>query len=202
MQDYKSLESKGIQFFGRTQDAQRWSIFRINNRAHNTPTVNGQLQQVKGYAQIDQSSDKADFMYAISDISPVYENQLASARRGVAIVDQQFVVVRDELSATEKPTTVRWTMLTSATAKLGKNSIVLTKEGHSLLLKVAAPNQVSMKTWSTEPTTNYDAPNPGKTLVGFEIQLAPNQKQAIEVLLIPGSVDPKKVKFTKQLRKW
>jgi hypothetical protein len=202
MQDYESLESKGIQVFGRTQDAQRWSIFRINNRAHNTLTVNDQLQQVKGYAKIDQYSDKSDFMYAISDISSVYDTQLSSAKRGVAIVDQKFVVVRDELVAPDQPTTVRWTMLTSATPELGTNSITLTKEGHSLLLKVDSPAQVTMKTWSTEPTTNYDAPNPGKTLVGFEIQLAPNQKQTIQVLLIPGSVDAKKVKFKKELGNW
>jgi hypothetical protein len=202
MQDYESLESKGIQVFGRTQDAQRWSIFRINNRAHNTLTINDQLQQVKGYAKIDKYSDKPDFMYAVSDISSVYENQLTSVNRGVAIVDQKFVVVRDELVSPDKPTTVRWTMLTSATVELGKNSITLTKEGHSLLLKVDSPEQVTMKTWSTEPTTNYDAPNPGKTLVGFEMQLQPNQKQEIQVLLIPGSVDAKKVKFSKPLGKW
>ena len=202
MQDYESLESKGIQVFGRTQDAQRWSIFRINNRAHNTLTINDQLQQVKGYAKIDKYSDKPDFMYAVSDISSVYENQLISANRGVAIVNQKFVVVRDELVAPDKPTTVRWTMLTSATVELGKNSITLTKEGHSLILKVDSPAQVTMKTWSTEPTTNYDAPNSGKTLVGFEMQLQPNQKQEIQVLLIPGSVDAKKVKFEKELRKW
>ena len=202
MQDYESLESKGIQVFGRTQDAQRWSIFRINNRAHNTLTINDQLQQVKGYTKIDKFSDKPDFMYAVSDISSVYESQLASANRGVAIVDQKFVVVRDELVAPDKPTTVRWTMLTSANVELSKNSITLTKEGHSLLLKVDSPTTVTMKTWSTEPTTNYDAPNPGKTLVGFEIQLSPNQKQEIQVLLIPGSVDAKKVKFSKPLGKW
>jgi hypothetical protein len=202
MQDYESLESKGIQVFGRTQDAQRWSIFRINNRAHNTLTINDQLQQVKGYAKIDKFSDKPDFMYAISDISSVYENQLAIANRGVAIVDQKFVVVRDELVAPDKSTTIRWTMLTSANVELGTNSIALTKEGHSLLLKVDSPVQVTMKTWSTEPTTNYDAPNPGKTLVGFEMQLQPNQKQEIQVLLIPGSVDAKKVKFSKPLVKW
>ncbi|MDP3642681.1 MAG: heparinase II/III family protein [Bacteroidota bacterium] len=202
MQDYESLESKGIQVFGRTQDAQRWSIFRINNRAHNTLTINDQLQQVKGYAKIDQFSDKPDFMYAISDMSSVYETQLASAKRGVAIVDQKYVVIRDELVAPNKPTTVRWTMLTSAVPELGKNSITFTKEGHSLVLQVNSPAKVTMKTWSVEPTTSYDAPNPGKTLAGFEFQLEPNQKQTIQVLLVPGSVDAKKAKFEKELGKW
>ena len=202
MQDYESLESKGIQVFGRTQDAQRWSIFRINNRAHNTLTVNDQLQEVKGYAKIDQFSDQLNFMYAISDLSSVYENHLAEVKRGVAIVDQQFVVIRDELIASDKPAKIRWTMMTSAIPDLGKNRITLNKEGHQLVLLVNKPGNVTMKTWSTNPTTNYDAPNPGKYLVGFEIQLKPNQKQTMEVLLIPGSIKKEKVKFDKSLEKW
>jgi len=202
MQDYESLESKGIALFGRTQDAQRWTVFRLNNFVHNTLTVDNQLQLVKGYAKIDQFSDQRDFMYAISDISSVYENQLKSARRGVAVVDQKFVVVSDELVAPNKPVTVRWTMLTSATPKLGKNSITLTKDGKTLNLKVNTEAKVVMKTWSTTPTTTYDAPNPGTTLVGFEMMLKPNQKQAIEVLLIPGSVNTKSIKFEKALNSW
>jgi len=202
MQEYESLESKGIQVFGRTQDAQRWSIFRINNRAHNTLTVNNQLQEVKGYAKIDRFSDQSNFMYAISDLSSVYENQLTKIERGVAIVDQQYVVIRDELEASNKPTTIRWTMMTSAIPELGKNSITLNKEGHKMALQVNNPSNVSMKTWSAEPTTNYDAPNPGKYLVGFEIQLKPNQKQTIQVLLVPGSVKANEYKFEKSLKKW
>lgn len=202
MQDYESLESKGMNIFGRTQDAQRWTIFRLNNFPHNTLIIDNQLQVVKGYAKIDQFSDNPDFMYAVSDISSVYENQLASAKRGVAVVDQKYVVVSDELVAPNKPVTIRWNMLTSATPKLGKNSITLTKDGKTLNLKVNTNTKVTMKTWSTEPTTTYDAPNPGTTLVGFEIQLKPNQKQAVQVLLIPGSVDAKKVKFEKALGSW
>ncbi|MDP3914889.1 MAG: heparinase II/III family protein [Bacteroidota bacterium] len=202
MQSYESLESKGMNIFGRTQDAQRWTIFRLNNYPHNTLTIDNQLQVVKGYAKIDQFSDNPDFMYAVSDISSVYEAQLASAKRGVAIVDQKFVVVSDELTAENKVTTVRWTMMTTATPKLGKNSITLTKDGKTIHLKVNTSAKVTMKTWSTAPTTTYDAENPGTTLVGFEMQLKPNQKQAIQVLLVPGSVDAKKIKFEKALGNW
>ncbi len=202
MQDYESLESKGIQVFGRTQDAQRWSIFRINNKAHSTLTIDNQLQLVKGYARIDKFSEKPNFLFAQSDLSTVYENQLASVKRGVAIVDQQYVVVRDEMTATNKSTTVRWTMMTSATPVIKGNRILLSKEGHTLVLQVNAPGNIKMKTWPTEPTTNYDAANPGKSLVGFEFQLKPNQKQNIQVLLVPGSVKDQKIKFNKELDKW
>ena len=202
MQDYESLESKGIQVFGRTQDAQRWSIFRINNKAHNTLTINDQLQQVKGYAKIDKFSDRPDFMFALTDLTSVYENQLASLKRGVALIDKKFVVIRDEMVGANKTVTVRWTMLTSATPKLGTNTISFSKEGHTLLLRVNTSAKIRMKTWPTEPTTNYDAPNPGKTLVGFEMQLKPDQVQAVEVLLIPGSVKEKKIQFGKNLSSW
>ncbi len=202
MQSYESLESKGMSIFGRTQDAQRWTIFRLNNYSHSTLTIDNQLQVVKGYAKIDQFSDNPEFMYAVSDISSVYENQLASAKRGVAIVDQKFVVVSDELVAENKATTVRWSMMTTATPKLEKNGITLTKDGKTLILKVNTSAKVTMKTWPTAPTTTYDAANPGTTLVGFEMQLKPNIKQAIQVLLIPGSVDTKKAKFEKALENW
>ena len=202
MQDYESLESKGIQVFGRTQDAQRWSIFRLINKSHNTLTINDEFQQVKGYAKIDKFSDQPGFMYAISDLSSVYENQVTEAKRGVAIVDQKFVVIRDEVVAANKPTTIRWTMMTSATPVLGKNSITLNKEGHTLVLQVNTPANVITKTWSTEPTTSYDAPNPGKTLIGFEMKLKPNQKQTIQVLLIPGSTGKQNMKFVKPLSNW
>ena len=202
MQDYESLESKGIALFGRTQDAQRWTVFRLNNMAHNTLTINNQLQLVKGYAKINKYSDQPDFMFAQSDLSTVYENQLASVRRGVAIVEKKYVVVRDELVASDKPTTIRWTMLTSATPVIKGNKILLSKEGNTLTLQVSSPSSIKMNTWSTTPTTTYDAPNVGKTLVGFEVTLKPKQKQTIQVLLVPGSSKDQKVKFEKGLDQW
>jgi hypothetical protein len=141
-------------------------------------------------------------MYAISDLSSLYENQLAKVNRGVAVVDQKFVVIRDELVAMNKPTTIRWTMMTPASPEVGKDRITLQKEGHQLVVQVINPANVQMKTWSADPTTNFDAPNPGKILIGFEFDLQPDQKQTIEVLLIPGSVNEEKVKFDKPLDKW
>jgi hypothetical protein len=202
MQEYESLESKGISLWGREQEAQRWSIFRLNNKAHNTLTINDQLQQVKGYARIDRFSDKPDFTYAVSDLSTIYTGELQSAKRGVAIVEQQFVVISDELVSPNQPTTVRWTMMTTATPEMGEKSVKLTKDGKTLILKVNTTVSVSMKTWTTAPTNDYDAANPGTTLIGFEMKLEPNQKQSIQVLLIPGSVDAENVKFEKALGKW
>ncbi|MEX1238437.1 MAG: heparinase II/III family protein [Cyclobacteriaceae bacterium] len=201
MQDYESLESKGIQLFGRTQDAQRWSVFRLNNFVHNTLAVNNQLQRVKGYAGIERYSDKPGFTYALSDLSTIYENQLAAIKRGVAIVDGKYVTVQDELTAGDSSTTVRWTMLTPAEVSLSGNTAILRKNGKELQLRVASPAGVKLRTWSTEPATDYDAPNPGTTLVGFEVQLRANEKAVFNVMLIPQGAEDK-TKTTQRLEQW
>jgi hypothetical protein len=201
-QDYESLESKGIQLFGRTQDAQRWTVFRLTNLVHNTLTFNGQHQRVTGHAAITSSSKKPAFMNAVTDMSEIYKGAVAKAVRGVGIVDQKYVVVRDEIETLPEETTLRWTMLTPADVKItGANTAELTKDGKKLTLQVQEPATVTMKTWSTNPPHDYDAPNPGTTLVGFEVKLPSNAKSAISVALIPQGAEKNTAK-TQPLQKW
>lgn len=187
MQDYESLESKGMNIFGRTQDAQRWTIFRYVNQAHNTLTVNNQLQRVAGSAPLTSYSSDKNFMNAVTDMTEVYKGALTKATRGVAIVDQQYVVVQDELQATDTVTTIRWTMVTPANVSItGKNTVELTKDGKKLALRVETAQPVTMKTWPTDPPPNsYDAPNPGTTRVGFEMTIPAKSSTTILVRLVP-----------------
>jgi hypothetical protein len=194
MQEYNSLESKGVALWGKDQNAQRWQIFRYNNLTHNTLTVNNAHQQVEGYAKITSHGDKPGFIYATTDLSEVYRGQLASVRRGVAIADGNHVVIKDEYKSAGA-TTIRWTMLTPAVVRIiGKNEVELTKDGKKLTMRVQQPARITLKTWSTDPPRDYDAPNPGTTLVGFEISVPENMDGEITVLLIPG-----KVKATKKV---
>jgi small-conductance mechanosensitive channel len=203
MQDYESLESKGIQLFGRTQDAQRWTVFRYTNLVHNTIAIDSQHQLVKGYAPLVSSGTSPANMNAVTDISAVYEGMIANAVRGVAIIDKSYVVVRDEIRTNDKSAKVRWTMLTPAEVKINSgNSVELTKDGKKLILEVSAPVKVTMKTWSTDPPNSYDAPNPGTVLVGFEVTLPPNSENALEVKLIPQNSNPRPTKKSPALRSW
>ena len=204
MQEYESLESKGIQLFGRTQDAQRWTVFRLTNLVHNTLTINNQHQKVTGHAPITNSSATPSFMSAVTDLSEIYKGQVAKANRGIAVVDKNYVVIRDEIETlNDATTTLRWTMLTPADAKItGTNKMELTKDGKKLLLLVDAPVPVTMKTWSTDPPNSYDAPNPGTALVGFEIVLPANSKTAFNVSLVPEKALKKANKKIQPLINW
>jgi hypothetical protein len=165
---------------------------------HNTLAVNGQHQLVTGSAPIISSGKKMKFMNAVEDLSDVYKGQIKSSQRGIAIVNKSHVLVRDEIETLEKETTIRWTMLTPASVKIvGNNKVELTKDGKTLMLEVDGPQNIVMKTWSTDPPNSYDAPNPGTTLVGFEVSLPASSKTAFNVKLIPtsaGKIGNKKIK--------
>jgi hypothetical protein len=202
MQNYETLESRGMDIWGRTQDATRWTVFRMSSYSHNILTVDSMQQRVNGFASIERFSDKPEFSYAISDLTAVYDGQLASAKRGVGIRNGKYVVVHDEYTATDKPVTVRWVMLTAADVKItGANTAELTKDGKKLALKVVSSKGVQLKTWSTAPTNDYDAPNPGTVMIGFETKVSANERISQSVLLLPGGQE-QSVRPVQKLEAW
>jgi hypothetical protein len=203
MQSYNTLESKGIDLWGKGQNSQRWEIFRYHNRTHNTLTVDDALQNVKGYARIAGISENPAFLSATTDISELYQGLLTKANRGISIVNKEYVVVRDEVTTNAQERTIRWTMLTPATVKItGKNTAELTKDGKKLTLRVQEPATIILKTWSTDPPKDYDAPNPGTILVGFETKIPANSSSALTVLLIPETAANKHKIPVLPLHKW
>ncbi|MFY0654826.1 MAG: heparinase II/III family protein [Cyclobacteriaceae bacterium] len=200
-QNYESLESKGMSIFGKEQNAQRWTIFRLNNYAHATLTINDSLQRVDGYAKMDTYSDNEEFMFATSDISSLYNGQLKKAVRGVGIKEGAYTVIRDEVETLGNSTKLRWNLVTPAEVSLTDKGAVLTKDGKTLNLIIKSSVDYKMKTWSTAPTNGYDAENPGTIMVGFESMLPANSTETFEVLLIPEDVD--NASFTDQsLNNW
>lgn len=203
MQDYESLESKGVQLWGREQNAQRWQVYRYNNFAHSTLTFNNELQRVDGHAPITGTVTKSTFLGAITDMTSVYKEAVNSAQRGVAIVNQKYVVMKDEIFTAGKETTLRWVMLTPAEVQLtGNGTAELTQNGKKLQLQVTEPAQVTLKTWPTQPSHDYDAPNPGTTLVGFEMTIPATTKTTLNVLLIPNGISVNKDTKIPSLTDW
>jgi len=202
MQDYNSLEERGLDLWNMSQNSERWQVFRYNNFVHNTLTINNEFHRVDGKADINSFSDNPDFINATSNISSIFEGQLKSCVRGIGIIKKSYVVVRDEIETLNKPATIRWTMLTTADVRItGKNTIELKKEGKKLTLKVAEPANIKLKTWSTKSPNDYDAPNPGSILIGFETDVPENTHTALSVLLIPQSA--KSISHTvSELDKW
>ncbi|MCH5597770.1 hypothetical protein [Niabella ginsengisoli] len=126
-------------------------------------------------------------MNAVTDLTDVYKDQLKSAKRGVAIIKGKYAIVRDEVKAKDKSFLLRWTMMTTAAVKIDdQNTVTLTKGGKKLIMKIRHSRPISIKQWPTTPENDYDAANPGTTLIGFEAEVPPNEQASFDVFLCPA----------------
>lgn len=203
MQQYNSLESAGLSIWDMSQGSQRWEVFRYSNYSHSTLTVNGHLQQVKGNAPLVSFSDDSLNMRAVLDLSSNYSQDLAAAKRGIAIIDKQYVTIRDELQTGDSSCVIRWAMLTPAkVVAIDGHQAQLENNGQKLFISVAGIPGVNMQTWKTDPRHSYDAVNPGTTLIGFEITVPAHTKTAYNVILVPGEGIAIKRSDLKGLDQW
>jgi hypothetical protein len=188
-QDYNSLESKGIELWGKTQDAQRWKIFRLGTSAHNVLMVDGQQQRVGGRAPITLSKPGR----TVVDLASVYQGQLAAASRGVSLQPDRSVRVQDEFTTLAKPASVRWAMLTRADVQIdGTGRATLTQNGKRLAFRVLEPAGATLKIYPTDPPpSDFDARNEGTRMIGFETNVPASHAQRIVVQLVPQSGLPK-----------
>ncbi len=184
MQQYESLESKGVKLWGKTQDAERWNILRYNNLYHNTLAFDRELQQVQGHAEIIRKSDKENFMFAITDMTEVYVNKASFAQRGLALRSKKEIIIQDEIIPRKTTKEIQWTMVTPAlVSEIKGNRATMTQNGKTMYLHVVSPTAVQLKTWDTEPVKPYDAPNPGTLRLGFVAKAKKNKVNTLTVIL-------------------
>lgn len=141
-------------------------------------------------------------MSAVSDLSDIYKGQVKKVERGVAIIDEKYVLIKDEIESNENETTVRWAMLTTAKVEsINKNFITLSQNGKMLNLIVSQPSKVEWKTYETKPVHEYDATNEGTQMIGFEVKIPKNSKKKLTVIMIPNQLSNDKISV-KDLKKW
>jgi hypothetical protein len=186
MQDYNSLESNGVDLWGRGQDAGRWKVFRLSAASHNVLTVGGAGQRYESTAPLRH----VDARRTIVNLDSTYRGQLGAASRGVELRPDRTVLIQDEITGpAEKAAAVRWAMLTRAAVKIdGAGRATLTRDGQSLAFRVLEPAGAALEIYVTDPPpAATDAPNPGTRLLGFSVTVAAGQSSRIRVQLVPRS---------------
>jgi len=186
LQEYHSLESKGIDLWNRSQNSQRWTVFRYKNTSHNTLTINGKQQLVDGNAIIEKVADTNSKMAVSVHMTPLYSNDVNKLIRTIAIVDQQKVTIDDLIQNNNQWASVRWNMLTTADARVvDSKTILLTQEGKQLRMTISGAPEAVAYIETTASPNDFDAGNEGTTFVGFNFTVPSNTTQNIQVQLIP-----------------
>lgn len=189
-QGYERVESRGVDLWNRSTGSQRWDVFRYRTTSHNTLCFNDKPMSVTARAELDDAGEKDGVMYAMSDLSAMYADQIPGVKRAVSLVDGKYAVIQDLLTCGGHFTKVRWNIASEATSVTfpDETTALLEKDGRKLYLKVSAPFPVRFYHTDATPANTYDSPNPGVCFVGFEADLERHATQQITVYLMPESI--------------
>jgi len=181
-QEYYSLESKGLKIWNRAQDSDRWTVFRLGTSGHNVLMVDGEMQHVDQDARIVASSNTGTYPHAVVESTNVYEGQLKKALRGIQVTNN-WVTVQDEIEALDKPTAVRWGMLTRAQVRVvSGNTAQLQQNGKEIFFRVESPLDVTIRVEDLEqPRQEFDVANPNTRMIVFDVELEPSEATRIAV---------------------
>jgi oligo-alginate lyase len=186
MSNYNNLETNGVDLWNMKQNSERWDVFRLNNMAHNTLTINGNKQLVTGNSPIENMVNTADLKSVELNLTSLYQNDVSNSRRTAAIVSNRYVEITDEVKAKAAPLTVRWNLMTQAVPQKVSNKIIrLTQSTKTLYLVFDGTENVEAKAWSTKPPTTYEEQNADTYFTGFEYSVAAGASQTVTVKLVP-----------------
>lgn len=188
-ESYHGIESRGMNLWSRSQNSDRWTIFRQSSHGHNTLVIDGELQRVSGTGKIVHFSEEPAFPNSVVDMSSVYKGQAKGVRRGVALLPSNEVLIKDELTGLTSGSRIRWGMITpGAPGSLGSPSIELHQKDARLKLTILSP---SASTWHTidtaKPRNEWDSSNRGTCMVSFEAVAPDSGELTLTVLATPGT---------------
>ena len=187
-EDYNTTETRGVDLWNMAQQSQRWDVFRYNNRSHNTLTFNDKLQRVNGSAQIIESDSATARRFVKTDLTPVYAGQVDKVERTISLVDNDYLLIEDEITAGKNYTRMRWTLMTRTTPKiLSDNTVMLEQDGKRCLLKIGSETPIVWRFEKTPTVNTFDSPNPDVTMVVFDTDLKRGETQYVRAQLTPMS---------------
>ncbi|MCH5376018.1 MAG: heparinase II/III-family protein, partial [Planctomycetes bacterium] len=186
---YHGIESRGMNLWGRSQDSDRWTIFRQSNEGHNTLVIDGQLQRAAGHGDVTAFSDDPKSPHTIVDLSSVYADQAKSVQRGVALLASGEVLIQDQLTGLKPGSRVRWGMITPGEPKeIDEARVLLVQDHASLALRCLSADGARWTTIDTaKPRNEWDSPNRGTRMVALEAVAPESGQLTIAVMATPGS---------------
>lgn len=188
MQEYYSLEKENVDLWNSSQEGQRWDVFRYNNLAHSTLTVNGKYHRVKGFVPVTNIYSDDHKLGASLEMTELFGGDLKSAVREVALINEKYLSVTDRVQADDQPASVRWTIVTGAVPRvLDSHMVELKKDGKCMQLIVDSPSATAVSILDNVSKNSYDAPNEGTYRVVFDVNLESGQEKEIKVRLVPAT---------------
>lgn len=183
------LKQLGGNLWTMTQESMRWDICVLNNKYHNTLTVNDARHAVNNLSYVEETFERDGEIGGVVNITPALSGELGSARRTLKIVGDRDLVVTDELTAASgKDAAVRWTMMTQAVPTLSDGRICLQLSGKTMWMSAASSlSPVSLKVFEQAKVYDFDTVPSGVYAVGFETTVPAGRSATLTVKLSPAN---------------
>jgi hypothetical protein len=170
-ESYTTMEKNGLNIWDRTQNSDRWKIYRYSNQGHNTLVVDGKHQRVAGHNPILRGQEQGPRRFTIIDMSPAYQGQLQQVHRGVRLDENGLITIRDEIK-TDDEAEIRWGMITRATVTMLSPTLArLSQDGKEMYALLDAPDNVRWAEYSTKRNYEFNRSNEETTMLGFTAQV-------------------------------
>lgn len=170
-----------------SQNSLRWDVFRLNNKQHNTLTINDAKHNVEGFATVVSAIDSETEQGAVLDLTPVFAGEAAAVQRTGKIVDSRDLVILDEIIARpDKEARIRWTLVTETTPTVEEDGITLTaSNGRIMRITAEAGVGITYASFPDEPSTAYETPLPTVSIVGFEATVPAGASVSFRTVFTP-----------------
>ncbi len=184
-----ALKAAGGNFWTLTQSSLRWQVFRLNNRAHSTLTVNDCDHNVNGSATVESaSSDNGEYTAKLNLSAPLSFG-VASACRTFRLKDGVLYVTDEITAKSSEDATVQWRMMTPSSVTAGSDMETLTQKGKTMYLRTTpSDSSVSVKytSWQAKGTNSWDTACTGYVLAGFEATVPMGKTVTFTTVLSPS----------------
>jgi hypothetical protein len=169
----------------------RWKYFRLNNRSHNTLTLNDDVQRADAFAPVVRRFFSKKKSFAIADLTAAYSPHAKLVLRGIALIDDDTVLIQDEILWAEGQRKVSWSLMTDALIACLDGKAELIKSGKTLHAGILSPSGLEFSVASAVQAppedrndgyrrlqVQFHAP-PGKTLLCAVLSVRPDRKMDV-----------------------
>ena len=154
----------------------RWATER-----HNTVTIDGENQDLRGEARITRREFGPDASWVQFDLTHTYPGRVRNMQRRIGMLNRQAILVQDTIQA-DQPVDALWGLTTDADIVFNGNTASLTKGGWTLDAEIQSPRHAV-----------FDVPAPRRLAVRVGERVTDLE---LSILLTPHKTGQQKPKIT------
>ncbi|MEZ0607751.1 heparinase II/III family protein [Fibrella sp. WM1] len=188
-ESYDKMRAAKLDLWNYAQTSTRWTTFRVGPDGHNILRVNGAPQLTSAKATIEALPVRGGAVGNSLDLTPLYADQVAKAKRTVRLQADRSVTLEDEWTTKDKPVSVAWQWLTKASVSRIPNGLLLQQDGQSLELLFSSLGTYQIDIEDVSQARNpQDSPNPGVRRLVVRLETPSESAAKLQVYVVPGSV--------------